>query len=86
MCIVGIRKAKHVSCLCECWSLETVGYVFLEECRKYRAERNIFFVQLAGLVVKVFSLLSLFGHSDEHKLISKAVLRFLHDTGLYVRI
>lgn len=81
LCIVG----KHVSGLCECGSVETVGHVFLE-CRRYRTERNVLVNKLSGLGVEAFSVLSLFGHSDEHKLISKAVLQFLHDTGLYVRI
>jgi len=40
----------------------------------------------SGHEVKAFSVLSLFGHCDEHKLNSKAVLQFLHDTGLYVRV
>jgi len=53
---------------CECGRLET--HCFLE-CRKYRTERSIFFVKLAGLGVKAFSVLSLFGHSDdEHSVLA----------------
>lgn len=44
------------------------------------------FFKLAGLGVEAFSVTSLFGYNDKHKLISKAVLPFLHDTGLYIRI
>ncbi len=76
---------KHISGLCECWNKETAGHVLLE-CRKYNVERKELFDKLAELGVIVFSVSSLFGHSDKHKLISEAVLQFLHNTGLYTRI
>ncbi len=68
--------------------METVGHAFLK-CRKYNVERKERFDNLAELGVEVFSVSSLFGHSDEHKLISEAVLQFLHNnsnTELYIRI
>ena len=75
---------KHVSGLCECGSSETVKHVFLE-CRKYSTERHALFGRLSvlGLGGQAFSVCSLFGHCDNHKLISGAVLQFLHRTGLY---
>ncbi len=73
---------KHISGLCECGNKETV---FLE-CRKYNVERKELFDKLPELGVEVFSVYALFGHSDKHKLISEAVLQFLHNTGLYIRI
>ena len=75
---------KHVSGLCECGSCETVKHVFLE-CRKYRTERHALFGRMLvlGLGGQVFSL---FGHCDNHKLISGAVLQFMHSTGLHVNI
>ncbi len=53
--------------------METVGQIFLE-CRKYNVERKECFDKLAGLGVEGFSVTTLFGHSDKHKLISEAVL------------
>ncbi len=73
---------KHISGLCECGNKETV---FLE-CRKYNVERKELFDKLPELGVEVFSVYALFGHSDKHKLISEAVLQFLHNRGLYIRI
>ena len=78
---------KQVSGLCECGSCETVKHVFLE-CRKYRTEKHALFGRLLvlGLGGQAFSVFSLFGHCDNHKLISRAVLQFLHSTGLYVKM
>lgn len=76
---------KHISGLCECGNMETIGHVFLE-CRKYNVERRTLFCKLAEIGLKVFSVTSLFGHSDKHKQISEAVIQFLHETGLYLRI
>ena len=59
-----------MSGLCECGSSETVKHIFLE-CRKYRTERRILFDRLLG--VEAFSVFSLFGHCENHKLISKAI-------------
>ena len=56
------------------------------ECRKYWTERDLLFDRQLGLEVEAFSVCSLFGHYENHKLISKAILQFLHNTGLYVKI
>ena len=55
-------------------------------CGEYNAERQRLFISMAELGVEVYSVFSLFGHSENHQKISKAVLQFLHDTGLYNRI
>ena len=71
-----------MSGLCECGSSETLKHVFLE-CRTYRTERHALFDRLLGLGVQAFSL---FGHCENHKLISEVSLQFLFNTGLYVKI
>ena len=60
--------------------------MFFLECRKYKTERQTFFDRLLGLGVQPFSVFSLFGHCENHKLTSKAFLQFLRNTGLYVKI
>ena len=76
---------KHDTGLCQCGQLETVAHVFLE-CREYNAERQRLFISMAKLGVEVYSVFSLFGHNKHHQMISKAVMQFLHNTGLYERI
>ena len=76
-----------MSGLFECGTSETVKHVFLE-CRIYRTEKHALFGRLLvlGLGGQAFSVFSLFGHCDNHKLISRAVLQFLHGTGLCVKM
>ena len=74
-----------MSGLCDCGSSETGKHIFLE-CRKYRTERHALFGRLLGLGVQAFSFFSLFGHSENHKLITRAVLQILHSSGVYVAI
>ena len=76
---------KHDTGLCRCGRPETVKHVFLE-CSRYNAERQRLFIQMAELGVQVFSMSSLFGHCVNHQVISRAVLQFLHETGLYGKI
>ena len=81
LCILG----KHETGLCKCGRPETVKHVFLE-CAQYNMERSRLYGQLTKLGVQVFSFYSLFGHSENHQQIARAVLQFLHDTKLYGRI
>lgn len=76
---------KHETGLCQCGRPETVKHVFLE-CNQYNTERCRLFIQLTELGVQLFSIHSLFGHSENHQLIARAVLQFLHDTKLYGKI
>ena len=86
----GLKKnlfliGKHDTGLCQCGQAESVAHVFLV-CENYNAERQRLFISMAELGVEVYSVFSLFGHSENHQKISKAVLQFLHETRLYERI
>ena len=76
---------KHDTGLCQCGQPETIKHVFLE-CSIFNPERRALFLRMAELGVEVFSIFSLFGHSEKHQLITEAVLQFLHNTGLYSKI
>ena len=76
---------KHDTGLCFCGRPETVKHVFLE-CSQYNAERQRLFIQMAEAGAQVFSISSLFGHCENHQSISRAVLQFLRETGLYRKI
>ena len=58
----------------------------LLECMIYSTERQGLFERMEELGVEVFSIFSLLGHSENHQQSAKAVLQFLHTTGLYNKI
>lgn len=76
---------KHQDGLCECGSVETVNHVVLK-CNKYNRERRQLFKELSDLGLSVFSLQSIFRANQNTEGVAKAVLKFLHSTGLYMRI
>ena len=76
---------KHSSGLCECGSPETVKHILLE-CSKYSVERRELFKTASDLGLNSFSVKSLFSLHDNHQQIMAAILQFLRNTGLYVRI
>jgi len=91
-CYLLIRSLPVLYELLKCTSLwikasaaETVKHVFLA-CSRYNTERQRLGIQMAEIGVQVFSISSLFGHSEKHQLISKAVLQFLHETGMYRKV
>ena len=76
---------KHPNGLCECGNLETVHHIMFV-CNKYKGERQQLFKELSDVGLSVFSHKSIFGAEQNIDLIGKAVVKFLHSTGLYVRI
>ena len=77
---------KHLDGLCECGSPETVKHVMLY-CRKYLRERQQFFVELADLGLSSFSLQTMLGPDQNGtESVGKAVIKYVHSIGLYVKI
>lgn len=77
---------KHPDGLCQCGSPETVQHVMVS-CRQYTRERQQLFIELSDLGLQSFSLQSIFGtEQNKTELVAKAVLKYLHSSGLYVRI
>ena len=69
--------------LCECGNLETVQHIMFV-CNKYK--RQQLFKELSDVGLSVFSHKFIFGAEQYIDLIGKAVVKFLHSIGLYVRI
>ena len=78
-------ERKHPDGLCECGNLETVHHIMFV-CNKYKGERQQLFKELSDVGLSVFSHKSIFGAEQNIGLIGKAVVKFLHSTGLFVRI
>ena len=77
---------KHPDGLCQCGNLETVKHVMLL-CKQYTRERQQLFIELSKLGFSSFSMQSIFGtEQNKTELVGKAVLKYLHSSGLYVRI
>jgi hypothetical protein len=69
--IVGVLRQGNIFF----WSVENIGQKDMH-----------YLLGLLGLGVQAFSFFSLFGHSENHKLITRAVLQILHSSGVYVAI
>lgn len=77
---------KHPDGLCQCGSLETVQHVIMS-CNRYAGQRRQLFIELSDLGFLSFSMQSIFGtEQNEAERVGKAVLKYLHSSGLYVRI
>ena len=77
---------KHPDGLCQCGSLETVKHVMLL-CNQYTIQRQQLFKELSKLGFSRFSMQSIFGtEQNKTELVGKAVLKYLHASGLYVKI
>ena len=77
---------KHPDGLCECGSPETVQHVILA-CSKYTRERQQLFEELSDLGLSSFSLQTILGvEQNRTEPVGKAVLKYLHSIGLYVKI
>lgn len=77
--------SKHPDGLCACGESENVTHVLMR-CPRYLGERQTLFRTLSELGITVFSFKTIFSEGPNSASIDKAVVKFLHGTGLYFKI